>query len=155
MVKSWRRLHLVVRKSRGLRRGIGIISWAVNSATARPESCAADFVGIRFGGNRISARPWWRRSSTESSDRQVKAAPEKVHGAGFADELRPKFLENRVAPLQHAPESAYSLGIIGRVRDILLEGNRIGELNRRRIDTDIDPQFMKSGHKFSIELSDR
>src|SRR5438445_12862331 len=80
MVKGRFWTNALLRKTRRLRRRIGIESRTRDVPSARPESRAADFMGIRLPRDRIRARPLWRRSAGESSNRQIETSTEKMDG---------------------------------------------------------------------------
>src|SRR5579859_3570482 len=104
MVERSGRPNAPLRKTGRLRRSVRIESGALDVPAAGPESRAADLVRIRFARDGIGARPLRRGSAGKARDRQIEAAPEKMHGAGLALKSGAEFLEHVVGPDQNAPE---------------------------------------------------
>src|SRR6185312_16508432 len=101
---------------------------------AGPETGAAHLVRVGFARNRIGEprhrRMERRAPSREACDCQVETAPEKVHGACFAEEAAAEELEDAIGLHENAPERVRRTGIIGGMYPVLGEGNRIRHLAR-------------------------
>src|SRR5207244_10806449 len=54
---------------------------------AGPEPVADHFVRVRLARDRVGAGPLRRAAAGKARDREIEAAPEKMHGAALADEL--------------------------------------------------------------------
>src|SRR3984957_1231368 len=104
MIKRFHRADRALRKTRRLGRCIRIKRRAFYISASGPKSRADHFMRIRFPRNRIRSRPLRCASPRKARRRQVKAAPEKVHRAGFSDEPRAKLFEHGLAAYQNPPE---------------------------------------------------
>src|ERR1700692_1598689 len=94
MIKRLRWADRIRLETRRFWSGIGIERGSLDVAATRPEPRAADLVRISLLRHRI--RSWWSEASGESCYRDIKAAPEEVHGAALPDEPRAKVFENRI-----------------------------------------------------------
>src|SRR6266404_2189560 len=104
MVKGRFGTNALLRKTRRFRCGIGIERGPLNLSSTRPKSSAADFVGVRFPCNGVSARPLRRRPAGESSNRKIETSPEKMYRTILSLKSAAEFLEHLVDPDQDAPE---------------------------------------------------
>src|SRR5262249_37414675 len=68
------------------------------------------------------------RSPRKTRDRKIEAAPEKVHGAHFADEAAAEKLEDAVSLDKHAPEAMRGVTHIMGVAVVLRKPDRVGHL---------------------------
>ncbi len=93
-----------------------------------------------------------RPPAGKSGERYVECTPEKVHGAGFPDELAAKALKHTVRLQQCTVESLDLRRIIRLVHAVLIESNRRFDLDRTRPDLDGNPQFVEPRHYFGIEV---
>ena len=66
----------------------------------------------------------------EPCHRQIERAPEEVDRAALADEARAKLLEDPIGLHEDAPEAVGVLRIVGAVRFVPIEADRIGDLVR-------------------------
>src|SRR5712691_8674419 len=85
----------------------------------------------------------------------IKAAPPEMYRADFADEARAEFFEDLVDIHQRAPKSIRVLGVVGRVRFVFVEANRVRDLNRHRPNLDVDIQTFECRHHSLVKLSNR
>src|SRR6266404_1227111 len=85
----------------------------------------------------------------------IKAAPPKMDRADFADEARPKLLEDFVDVNQRAPEAIRILVIVRRVRFVFIEANRVWDFNRHRPNLYINPQSFERCHYPLVKIGDR
>src|SRR6516225_2426362 len=86
-----------IRQARRLGIGIGVEGGLAEAAVPRPEPATADLMRVRFACNPIGdmgrARMLRRAPAGEARDRHVKAAPEEMYRAGFAEKARAELLE--------------------------------------------------------------
>src|SRR5208282_2771410 len=75
---------------------VRIKSCTLDIATARPESNTAHFVGIRLSRNRVGPRSLRSPAPRKPRHGKIKASPEEMHRAAFADEPRPELAEDRI-----------------------------------------------------------
>src|SRR5437762_1949827 len=132
------------------RRGGGVAD-----AAAGPKADAADLVGIGFAGDGIGAGALWSAASGKARDRMVEAAPEKMHGAGLAQEAGAELLENAVRGDENLPEPADGFGIVGGVNLVLVKGNRIGNFHRHFPNADLDARRMQNAHERVVKIGHR
>ena len=83
---------------------------------------------------------------------QIETAPEKMHRAAFAAEARTKFFKNAIGLDQNAPETVGIFGIVGTMRFVLIEWNRIGDLVRHEIDFHRNADVAQSVCQFPIKI---
>ena len=76
----------------------------IHRLIARPESRADDFVGVGFFRYGICARPVGRATAGKSRRREIKASPEEMYRARFADEPASRILEDGFDRHENAPE---------------------------------------------------
>src|SRR6266853_619646 len=79
-----------------------------------------------------------RGPSGEARDRQIKAAPEEMCRAGFADKARAKDLKHVVDRNQCAPEAPRIFFVIRSVYSVLVKSDGIGDLERHLPDRYVD-----------------
>lgn len=111
--------------------------------------------GIGFARDGIGARALRGASTRKSRDGMVEAAPEKVHGAGLAEEAGAELLENAIHGEEDLPEPAHVFGIIGGVDTVLVKGNRIGDFHWHFPNLDLDAHRMKHLHERIIKVRHR
>ena len=80
-------------KASGRRIGIAVKRRIIEGTSTRPETGAANLLGVGLPGDGIrqignTAGMYRRRSSGKARHRQIKAAPEEVYGAAFALKVR-------------------------------------------------------------------
>src|SRR6185437_8090573 len=100
-----------------------------------------------------------RAAAGEAGDAMVEAAPEEMHRARLADEAAAELLQYRIDRAQHAPEPLDRLALVGRMRRVLVERDRIGDLLRQGPDVDLKAQRVerrqglgiKSRHRLRLE----
>src|SRR5271156_3738205 len=94
MIERFCRADWLFREPFGFGRGVGVKSSTFHVAAAGPESSADHFVRVRFTCDGVGARTLGGAAARETRGGQVKAAPEKMNGAGFADKARAEFFED-------------------------------------------------------------
>src|SRR5712671_6626195 len=134
MVEPRPRLYPLLCHARRFRSGIAIEGRAIDPRSARPPTRTDDFMGIRFPRDAIRPRTFWSTPAGESRHRQIETAPEEVYGATLAQKQRAKLLEHRVARSNDLPEAPRRIGIIGPVKSIFRERNRIRHFDRSGVD---------------------
>ena len=154
------RLERRLGKAGRLRVGVGIEGGLRHGAAAWPEPAAADLVGIGLPHHPIAdmrgrARMGGRGAAGEAGHGQVEAAPEEMHRTDLADEARAEQGEDAIALDEDAPEAVGIVAIIGRMGSILLERDRVGDLDRHGPDLHDDSQGLQLGHEIAIEIGDR
>src|SRR6185295_5523386 len=100
-------------------------------------------------------RAFGRGPSREPRDRQIEAAPEKMHRAALPDEGRSELLEHPVGLKQHSPKSIRVLRIVRSVLVIFGEGNRVGNFVGLAVYADLDCKREQRIHHLAIEISHR
>src|SRR6185503_16927855 len=116
-----RRLRTRVRVERGIR----------DRAAARPEARAADFVRVRLARDAIgkirNATGMLRRPPAgEARHREIRRAPEVVHGTDLADEARAERLEYAIRLHERAPVPLRGVSVVRAVRVVALERDGVG-----------------------------
>src|SRR6185437_5514725 len=96
VVESLRGTDFALEKTRRLRRRISVKHRRDEFAASWPPSHAAHFVRVCLAGHRVRAGALGRATSREARGREIEAAPEKMYGAGLADESRAKLFEDGV-----------------------------------------------------------
>ena len=96
-----------------------------------------------------------RAAAGKSRDREIETAPEEMHGARLSKKRRAEIREDLVRTQQDAPEAVCEIGIVGTVRLILVERNRVWDFVRHRIDTQIQPEFTQRHEHRRIEGCNR
>src|SRR4030095_2957455 len=86
------------------------------------------------------------RSSGKACDRQIEAAPEKMHRTTFATKPRSELLEYAVALHQNAPEPISVFAVVGAVLFIFIKGDRVFHLVRKFVDGNRQKQLIESLH---------
>src|SRR6478736_10082650 len=81
---------------------VGVENRCRHGGVARPETKAAHLLGVslardRIGQMRHPARMRRRGPTGETSDREIKTAPEKMHGTALSAEPRAEFLKHAIA----------------------------------------------------------
>ena len=92
-----------------------------------------------------------RRTARETRGRQVEAAPEEVDRTGLADEAGPELLQHAVHLDQCLPEQVRVARVVRRVPLVLVERDRIGDLDRTGRDGDVHTPASKPGHEVVVE----
>src|SRR6476469_588602 len=93
-----------------------------------------------------------RSPSGKSRDREVKASPEKMHRAAFADESRAKLLEDPIGLQENAPEAVRVLGIIRGMFPIQWKRSPVFDFVRRSRDFHLQVQVTQSTYQALVEL---
>src|SRR5258707_252124 len=78
-----------------------------------------------------------------------------MHRAGLTNEARAVGLEDCIDAYDDLPEAVDRDGVVGGVRVILIEGNRLRYLLGQRIDCDRDPQRPERLQELVVEVGDR
>ena len=143
---------------RGVR--VGVEDGRGGDGAAGPEARAGDLLGVGLPGDPIRqvgdpARVRGGRPSGEAGHREVEAAPEEMNGAVLADEPRPEALEDAVHLEQDPPESLRGRRVVGGVRPVLGEGNRVLDLVGPTVDRHREPQPLQGGHERAVEVRGR
>src|SRR6185437_13956551 len=94
-----------------------------------------------------------RFAAGETGDGEVEAAPEEMHRAHLAGEAPAEGGEDARPLHEKAPEAVRLLRVIGGMEAILLEGNRVGDLNRHGPDLDPQPHRGEPAHELGVELA--
>jgi hypothetical protein len=124
-------------------------------AAAGPKADAADLVGIGFAGDGIGAGAFRGGATGKTGDGMVEATPEKVHGAGLAEEAGAELLENAIHGDEDLPEPARIFGIVRGVDAILVKGNGVGDFHWHFPNLDLDARRAKHAHKGLIKIGHR
>ncbi len=98
----------------------------------------------------------WRRRGTagKARHREIEAAPEEMHRAGFADEAGAK-VGHHARRLNEGPVEAPDIdAIVLRMGAIAVECNAVFDFARRRPDLRVNAEPMQPEHEFVIEVSD-
>src|SRR4051812_19256156 len=97
-----------------------------------------------------------REPAGKARDREVKAPPEEVDGTALAQEARAKALQDALGLRERTPEAVGLLQIVRLVRLVLLEGNRVGNLDGRRPNLHVvESKNMHVKHKLFVKVCDR
>src|SRR6185437_689706 len=140
VVKRWAGLYPGKRVSLGFRHGVGVKRGAAHAAAAGPKSGADHFVRVGCAGDGIGAWALRCTPAAEPAYRQVKAAPEEMHGTALAQEARTKFQKNAVDRHQNAPETVGIFGVVSSMYDVTLKGNRVGHFAGFGIDPNLQSE---------------
>src|SRR5258708_10041659 len=94
---------------------------------------------ISFAGDgvrqvRHAAQMRRRLSAGKARHRQIKAAPEKMHRAHFAEKAGSKMRKHVVGRQQDAPETVGIVAVVGGVGEVLIEWDAIRDLARHCLD---------------------
>jgi hypothetical protein len=96
-----------------------------------------------------------RRTATRKPCyRQVKAAPEKMHSAGLANEARAKDFEYAVGLHKQSPKAVCISRIVGGMNPVIGEWKRIRHLVGMLIDMDKNVQLLELAEKMRVKISD-
>src|SRR6266849_6251371 len=98
---------------------------------------------------------WRRLSSGKARHGQIKAAPEKMHRAHFAEKAGAEMRKHVVRREQHAPETVGIVAIVGGVREVPIEWDAISDLARHRRDGNLDVEFGERRAQLAEELRNR
>jgi len=86
--------------------GVGVEGGVFDDfSIAGPKAHADDFVGVAFFCDAIGVGANGRAASGETRDGEIEAAPEEMHGAGFAEEAGAEFFEAESHRGEHLPEA--------------------------------------------------
>ena len=110
---------------------------------------------IGFACPRIRAGAFRGAATGKARYRQIEASPEEMHGAGFPDEARAKFLANRGDAREDAPAAIRVFGIVGGVLRVFVEADRIRDFDWHRPDLRVDLDRSENGCKLAVEIRDR
>src|SRR6185437_3314870 len=154
VVESLRGTDFALAKTRRLGRRISVKHRRLEFAASGPPSQAAHFVRVCLAGHSVRAGAFGRAASREARGREIEAAPEKMYGAGLADESRAKLFEDGVNGCEDSPEAIGILRIVRVMRGIAIEANRIGNLHGHGPHFGFDSEdreivhelFVKAGH---------
>ncbi len=103
----------------------------------------------------VRVRPWRREPPREARDAEVEAPPEEVDGAALPEEPGAELLQQPVrVPEEPEPLPDRRL-VVGSVRAVLVEGDRIGDLPRLEVDLHVDPERREEIHELPVEVRDR
>src|SRR5215831_2321157 len=78
-----------------------------------------------------------------------------MYGARFADKPRAEHLEDLVSGNEDSPKLLYSGRVIRRMRAVLVERNRIDDLDRHLPDGDLNPERFQYCHELCVEIRNR
>ncbi|MCO5571888.1 hypothetical protein L7F22_025636 [Adiantum nelumboides] len=141
-------------------RGVGVGVEGALLAAAGPEAAAGQLPRVALDHDPVAAvghpaRVRRRRPAGEAGARQVHAAPEEVHRADLADEVRPELTDHPVRLQQLPPEQGGRLGVVGGVGVVLGERDRRVDLVGVRPDRRGDPEPAEDVQDRAVELGDR
>jgi hypothetical protein len=109
------------------------------------------FVRIRVA-HEVRAVARRRRSAREPRDRQVERTPEEMDRARLADEACPPLGEDRRDARKDLPAAVRRRRIVGVMDGVVLETNRIGNLDRHRPDAHAKAHALQQTHHLAIEI---
>lgn len=147
-------LDSAIAAASGFGRGVGIEGGMRKRVGAGPPADADDFMGIRVAGDFVVAGAFGRAAARKARDGMVKASPEKMHRAAFADKAAAKFLEDGVHGEKNAPEAARVGGIVARVRDVLVEPDGVGDFHGHGPNFYVDTDGSEDVHRLAVEPGD-
>src|SRR5262245_26019677 len=101
---------------------------------------------------RHAARMPGCRPAGKARDREIKTAPEEMHGACFAKEGGSEAREYLARRKQHAPEAIDVLGVVGRMYGILLERDAVGDLARHGHDVCFNVELAQRDQQVFVEF---
>src|SRR5260370_13085471 len=90
---------------------------------------------------RHAARMRRRLPAGKARHGEIKATPEKMHRARFAEEASAEMGKHVVGREQHAPEAVGVVAVVGGVGEVLIEWDAIRELARHCRDGYLDVEF--------------
>ena len=98
-----------------------------------------------------------RRSAppAEPCAAQIETAPKKVARTRLADETRTKLPQHHIRGSQNASQTVGILWVVGGMRIILIQSNRIGNLLRLGVDFNLDASSAQQPKQFSIKSGHR
>src|SRR4029450_13973546 len=96
-----------------------------------------------------------RRPSGKARDRQIEAAPEKMHRTAFATKPRSELLEHAIALHQHAPEYIGVFPIVSAVLFIFIKGDRVYDLVREFVYGYRQMQLIETLHHAAVKIGNR
>src|SRR5579883_3432754 len=140
------------RKAVGLRHRTGIKGRATDFSSSRPPACADYFVRISFARDGIRAGPLRSTASRKPRHAEVKAAPEEMHRAAFADEARAKLLKYRAEAQKDSPESLHVLCVVRGVEGVLIKADRVRYFYGHRPDMRVNAHGSERGHEFLVKI---
>src|SRR5262249_50621235 len=123
--------------------------------TAGPESMTDALVGVCLSRNDIRAFARRRDASGKAGHSQIEGTPPEVHGTDFADESGAKRLEDIIDPDQCAPESMRILGVIRSMDAILIEADRVRNLDGHSPNFHIQTHIVQMCHQLLVKVRDR
>src|SRR5262245_14279418 len=82
--------------------------------------------------------------------RKIETAPEEMHRARLAEKAGAELFEDAVAIDEDLQEAPDSVGIVGSMRGVFGEFDRIGQFVRRLVDRNGDAEFIERGKRGSI-----
>jgi hypothetical protein len=94
-----------------------------------------------IGQMRYPARMPGSATSREARHGEVKASPKEMNRARLAEKRATKIKENIVRGQQDAPKPCHVVAVVRCMREIPIEGNRIGHLVRNLIDAYLDSEL--------------
>src|SRR6266852_4956326 len=123
------------RETRRLRVGVGIKNRHGHCGVSWPKANTAHFLRVGFARDRVRqmrdpARMWRRGTSRKTRDRQIKTAPEKMHGTAFAAKTRTEFFKDTIGLREDTPKSVRIFRIVRSVLLVAVERNRLLNLVR-------------------------
>lgn len=83
---------------------------------------------------------------------QVEAVPEQLRGARLAAEPRGEVPEHLVGEAQDRPPASHRVGVVAVVDRVVRERRAIAEIERSRLDGDVNPELAQSGEEVAVEL---
>src|SRR5262249_23281026 len=127
---------------------------------ARPEARAAALVAVALGVRpaRIARHRAGRSGGAaprEARDGEIEAAPEEVDGAAFAEEPRAEFTEHAECRQHRATEALRGVGVVGAVRLVLVERDRVLDLGGPRADRRGELELVERRAHGAVEVRDR
>src|SRR5689334_3807412 len=96
-----------------------------------------------------------RPPSRKARDREIRRAPEVVHGTALSDEARTEHLEHAVGLYERAPVAMRVLAVVRAVDVVLVERDRIRNLVRPPEDVDVHVELRELSHETAVERGDR
>src|ERR1700722_20157305 len=96
-----------------------------------------------------------RLAAGKTRDGEIKAAPEKMHGAGLADKTGAEFLEDFINRRQRSPETVDRRRVIAGMRLVLITGYRVRNLSWHSINVCLDAELAQTIHQLLIKARDR
>ena len=135
--------------------GVGVKGGVFDDfAIAGPEADADEFVGVAFFYDGIGAGTDGGAASRETRDGEIEAAPEEMHGAGFAEEAGAEFFEDGSDGGEDLSEAVGVFGVVGGVSFVESEADGAGDFHGHVPHFCVDAEGMESGHEFLVEGGD-